>query len=97
MSPKNSIASAFFLPTQILKNINMPRHLPTAQANSEGVQDLILHRIYVLTVLIEEMLIAITMHNGEQHKQFITFRDEDHLFSSRSFFPRILCKNTLKL
>ena len=36
MSPKNSIDSAFFLPKQILKNINMPRHLPTAQANSEG-------------------------------------------------------------
>ena len=32
--PKNSVASAFFLPTQILKNIEMPRqnprHLPNA-------------------------------------------------------------------
>ena len=39
MSPKNSIDSAFFLQRQILKNINMPRqkprHLPTAEANSE--------------------------------------------------------------
>ena len=34
---KNSVASAFFLPRQILKNIDMPRidpwHLPTAKAN----------------------------------------------------------------
>ena len=38
MSPKNSIASAFFLPRQILKNIDMPRQKPqqsTAEANSE--------------------------------------------------------------
>ena len=38
MSPKNSIASAFFLPRQILKNIDMPRQKPqqsTAKANSE--------------------------------------------------------------
>ena len=37
--PKNSIASAFLLPMQILKNIFMPRqnprHLPTAGANFE--------------------------------------------------------------
>ena len=35
--PKNLIASAFFLPRQILKNIDMPRqkpqHLSTAKAN----------------------------------------------------------------
>ena len=39
MSPKNSIASAFFLLRQILKNIDMPRlkpwYLPTAEANSK--------------------------------------------------------------
>ena len=39
MSPKNSIASAFFLPRQILKNIDMPRqkpwHLLTAKVNFE--------------------------------------------------------------
>ena len=38
MSPKNSIASAFFLPRQILKSIDMPRQKPqqsTAEANSE--------------------------------------------------------------
>ena len=39
MSPKNSIASAFFLSRQILKNIVMPQQKPqyllTAEANSE--------------------------------------------------------------
>ena len=34
---KNSVASAFFLPRQMLKNIDMPRqnprHLPTVEAN----------------------------------------------------------------
>ena len=39
MSPKNLVASAFSLPRQILKNIDIPWqkpwHLPTAKANSE--------------------------------------------------------------
>ena len=37
--PKNLIASAFFLPRQILKNIDMPQqkpqYLPTAKGNFE--------------------------------------------------------------
>ena len=37
--PKNLIASAFFLPRQILENVDMPQqkppHLPTATANFE--------------------------------------------------------------
>ena len=38
--PKNLIASAFFLPRQMPKNIDMPQqkpwHLPTAKANSNA-------------------------------------------------------------
>ena len=52
MSPKNSIASAFFLPRQIQKNIDMPRqkllHLLTAKANSECCCMLLLAEILLI-------------------------------------------------
>ena len=39
----------------------------------------------------------ITMHYGEEHKQFITSNGEGHIYSSESFFLSILRKNNFEL